>query len=43
LVWAARKIPNYDSRRPWRATEIDRKIERAFSDGLRRAPGASRA
>ena len=43
LVWAARQIPNYDSRRPWRATEIDRKIERAFSDGLRHAPGASRA
>ena len=43
LVWAARQISNYDSRRPWRATEIDRKIERAFSDGLRRAPGAFRA
>jgi hypothetical protein len=43
LVWAARQIPNYDSRRPWRASEIDRKIERAFSDGLRHAPGASRA
>lgn len=35
LVWAARQISNHDSRRPWREAEIERKVQRAFSDGLR--------
>jgi hypothetical protein len=36
LKWAAHRIPDYDSRRPWRAAEIERKVERAFGEGLRR-------
>jgi hypothetical protein len=33
LIWTACQIPNYDSRRPWRAREIQQKVERAFADG----------
>jgi putative DNA primase/helicase len=35
LQWAARQIPDYDHRRLWRAVEIERKITRAFEDGMR--------
>jgi hypothetical protein len=35
LYWAASQMPNYDPRRPWRAAELARKIDRAFDDGLR--------
>jgi putative DNA primase/helicase len=35
LLWAARQIPDYDHRRPWRAAEIERKITRALVDGMR--------
>jgi len=35
LAWAAARVPSYDSRRPWRPTELERKVERAFADGLR--------
>jgi putative DNA primase/helicase len=35
LLWAARQIPDYDHRHPWRAAEIQRKVKRAFEDGMR--------
>jgi hypothetical protein len=35
LIWVARKIPDYDHRHPWRAPEIERKVNRAFEDGVR--------
>jgi putative DNA primase/helicase len=35
LIWAAARIPSYDNRRPWHSTELERKVERAFADGLR--------
>jgi hypothetical protein len=28
LIWAARQIPNYDNRRPWRVAELERKVSR---------------
>jgi hypothetical protein len=43
LRWAARQIPNYDRRRPWSSREIEAKVERAFSDGLRHPREARRA
>lgn len=36
LLWAAHQVRSYDPRRPWRPQEVDRKIDRAFTDGLRR-------
>jgi hypothetical protein len=36
LVWAARQVRSFDARRPWRATESYRKVERAFAAGMRR-------
>ena len=35
LRHAAEKVSSYDAHRPWRAAELDRKVERAFSDGVR--------
>jgi putative DNA primase/helicase len=35
LIWAANRIPDYDRAHPWRAAEIERKVNRAFSDGMR--------
>ncbi len=35
LLWAAAQIPSLDPRRPWRSTEIERKVNRAFDDGTR--------
>jgi putative DNA primase/helicase len=43
LQWAARQIPDYDHRHPWRAAEIENKINRAFADGMRRPREAHRA
>jgi putative DNA primase/helicase len=43
LIWAARKIPDYDHRHPWRAVEIERKVDRAFEDGVRHPREARRA
>lgn len=43
LTWAARQIPTYDQRRPWRAAEIERKVERAFNDGMRHPRGTNHA
>jgi Bifunctional DNA primase/polymerase, N-terminal len=34
LIWAARQIPDYDQRHAWRGSEIERKINRGFSDGM---------
>jgi len=36
LVWAARQMPSYDSARPWRAVELERKVNAAFTAGLRK-------
>jgi hypothetical protein len=42
LLWAARQIPDYDHRHPWRAREIKRKVGCAFADGLRHPREARR-
>jgi hypothetical protein len=45
LLLAARSMPAHDMRHPWRATEVERKVQAAFTDGLRRpreAPDARR-
>lgn len=39
LLWAARQMSSHDKRRPWRQTELDRKVRAAFTDGLRRPRG----
>jgi putative DNA primase/helicase len=36
MLWAAHRVPCFDRRRPWRAAELERKVEAAFSDGLLR-------
>jgi hypothetical protein len=36
LLYAASAMPSFDYRRPWRATELDRKVRTAFTDGLRK-------
>lgn len=41
LVWAASKMPSYDSRRPWIGSELNRKVARAFNDGTRQPRRAS--
>jgi hypothetical protein len=42
LHWAARQMPSYDSRRPWRSAELQKTVQAAFLDGLRhpRRPSA---
>jgi hypothetical protein len=35
MQWAARQIPSYDARRPWRAPELEKLVSAAFIDGLR--------
>ena len=34
LLWAARRMPSHDPRRPWRPAEVERKVKAAFTDGL---------
>ena len=34
LIWAASQIRDYDPQRPWRAGEIEGKVQRSFADGL---------
>jgi len=34
LLWAARNMPSYDGRRPWRSTELDTKVRASFTTGL---------
>jgi hypothetical protein len=43
LLWAARQVPSYDSRRPWQATELEIKVERAFRNGMMRPRGGRHA
>jgi putative DNA primase/helicase len=43
LQHAAGKIRDYDQRRPWRATEIANKVNRAFDAGMCRPRGVRRA
>jgi hypothetical protein len=40
LRWAASQLVSYDPGRPWRASEIEAKVDRAFNDGLRQPRGA---
>lgn len=42
LRWAALKMPSYDSRRPWRAKDLEDKVDRAFDTG-RQHPRAGRS
>jgi putative DNA primase/helicase len=42
LIWAALQMPDYDLRRPWRAAEIERKVNGAFADGMRHPREARR-
>jgi hypothetical protein len=35
LIWAAHQMPNHDPHHPWRAAEIEAKVNRAFDQGLR--------
>lgn len=41
LTWAARQIPSYDHCRLWRAADLDRKVARAFRDGMLRPRGGA--
>lgn len=36
LQWAARRMPSFDARRPWRTPELERQMQAAFLDGLTR-------
>jgi hypothetical protein len=36
LMHAARAMPTYDSRRPWRASEVERSVRASFEDGIQR-------
>jgi hypothetical protein len=37
LTWAANQIVSYDAQRPWRPSEIEKKVNHAFEAGLRRS------
>jgi hypothetical protein len=43
LMWAARQIPDYDHRRPWRTRGIENKVNRAFDQGIQHPREAHRA
>jgi hypothetical protein len=45
LHWAARQMPSYDPRRPWRPVELKKLVDVAFLDGLQhpRRPDKRRA
>lgn len=34
LLWAARKVPSFDAHRPWNALELERKVRKAFDEGM---------
>jgi hypothetical protein len=36
LLWAATQIRDYDSRRPWLASDLENKVRRAFDAGFDR-------
>jgi putative DNA primase/helicase len=42
LTWAARQMPTYDAREPWRPVDLDRIVNRSFSEGLRQPRGVPR-
>ena len=42
LTWAARQMPTYNAREPWRPLELDRIVNRSFSEGLRQPRGIPR-
>jgi hypothetical protein len=42
LLWAAEKMPNHDHARPWRASEIEKKVNRSFDQGTRKPREAPR-
>jgi hypothetical protein len=42
LNWAARQMPTYDAREPWRPVNLDRIVNRSFSEGLRQPRSAPR-
>jgi len=35
LTWAAVQLPSHDRKRPWLQIELERKVERAFNEGVR--------
>lgn len=39
---AARKLRDYDRHRPWRAAELENKVDRSFSLGMQRPRGERR-
>lgn len=43
LIWAAHRMLDHDPRRPWRAREIEAKVNRAFDDGMWHPRDARRA
>jgi putative DNA primase/helicase len=42
LQWAAHQMVAYDARKPWRAVDIDRMVNRSFAEGLRQPRGVPR-
>jgi putative DNA primase/helicase len=42
LIWAARQMPTYNALDPWRPLELDRIVNRSFSEGLRQPRGMPR-
>ena len=34
MQWAARKMPSFDAYRPWQASALERKVHKAFADGM---------
>ena len=41
LIYAACRMPSYDRRRPWIGSELERKVDRAFRDGMRQPRSAA--
>ena len=40
MRWAARKMPSFDDYRPWQASALERKVCKAFADGMANPKGA---
>ena len=34
MLWAARKMPSFDAYKPWQASALERKVCKAFADGM---------
>jgi hypothetical protein len=34
LLWAAKKMPSHDARRPWHPVDLDRKVRLSFTHGM---------